>query len=50
MQIRDATGDIQSELRSMKFELPSEGEEAVGKKYEGLMQKMNEKFASVIDE
>ncbi|KAL5117477.1 vacuolar protein sorting-associated protein 1 [Pleosporales sp. CAS-2024a] len=49
-KIRDATSGIQSSLRSMKFELPSEGEEAVVKKYEELLQKMSEKFASVIDE
>ncbi|USP72878.1 uncharacterized protein yc1106_00152 [Curvularia clavata] len=54
-KIRDATSDIQSQLRSMKFELPSDGEEAVTKKasppiYEQLLQKMTEKFASVVDE
>ncbi|OCK86737.1 vacuolar ATP synthase catalytic subunit A [Cenococcum geophilum 1.58] len=49
-KIRDATLDIQSQLRSMKFELPSEGEEAITKKYEELMQKMMDKFASVVDE
>ncbi|KAF2163449.1 hypothetical protein M409DRAFT_68401 [Zasmidium cellare ATCC 36951] len=48
-KVRDATSDIQNELRSMKFEVPTEGEEAIGKKYEALMQKMNEKFASVVD-
>ena len=49
-KVRESTSDIQSELRSMKFELPSDGEEAIGKKYEELLQKMNEKFASVVDE
>ncbi|MCF7632539.1 hypothetical protein L3K78_06745 [Oscillospiraceae bacterium SCCA1] len=49
-KVREATADIQTQLRSMKFELPSEGEEAIGKKYEQLLQQMNEKFASVIDE
>ena len=49
-KVREATSDIQTQLRSMKFELPSEGEEAVGKKYEQLLQQMNEKFASVTDE
>lgn len=49
-KVREATADIQTQLRSMKFELPSEGEEAVGKKYEQLLQQMNEKFASVMDE
>jgi len=49
-KIREATGEIQGQLRSMKFELPSEGEEKVGKKYEELMQKMMDKFAAVVDE
>lgn len=31
-KVRDATSEIQSQLRSMKFELPSEGEEAITKK------------------
>jgi len=31
-KVRDATADIQTELRSMKFELPTDGEEAVTKK------------------
>jgi hypothetical protein len=56
-------------LRSMKFEIPSEGREAITKKvrawrlfpmwswlrktfcqYDELMQRMFEKFASVVDE
>jgi len=49
-KVREATGEIQAQLRSMKFELPSEGEEKVAKKYEELMQKMQEQFASVVDE
>ncbi|CAK4016835.1 probable vacuolar ATP synthase catalytic subunit A [Lecanosticta acicola] len=49
-KVREATSDIQNELRSMKFEVPTEGEEAITKKYEDLMQRMNEKFASVLDE
>ncbi|KAK5150317.1 H(+)-transporting V1 sector ATPase subunit A [Oleoguttula sp. CCFEE 6159] len=49
-KIREATGQIQSQLRSMKFELPGDGEEKVTKKYEELMQSMNEKFASVVDD
>lgn len=35
-KIREATGDIQSQLRSMKFELPSDGEEKVSKKVSTL--------------
>lgn len=31
VKVREATQDIQDELRRMKFELPSEGEEAVSK-------------------
>jgi V-type H+-transporting ATPase subunit A len=34
----------------MKFELPSDGEEKVTKKYEELLQKMTDRFASVVDE
>lgn len=49
-KVREATSEIQSQLRSMKFELPDDGEEKVGKKYEELLQSMNEKFASVMDE
>ncbi|KAL5394409.1 H(+)-transporting V1 sector ATPase subunit A [Paraphaeosphaeria minitans] len=49
-KIRESTSDVQSELRSMKFEVPSEGEEKITKKYEDLLQRMTEKFASVADE
>ncbi|KAF7191858.1 V-type proton ATPase catalytic subunit A [Pseudocercospora fuligena] len=49
-KVRESTSDIQSELRSMKFEVPTEGEEKISKKYEELLQKMQEKFASVTDE
>ncbi|KAK5119837.1 H(+)-transporting V1 sector ATPase subunit A [Meristemomyces frigidus] len=49
-KVREATNDLLNGLRTMKFELPSEGEEAVGKKYEELQQKLQEKFASVVDE
>ncbi|GIZ47597.1 hypothetical protein CBER1_07075 [Cercospora berteroae] len=49
-KVRESTSDVQSELRSMKFEIPSEGEEAITKKYEELVQRMTEKFAAVIDE
>jgi len=34
----------------MKFEVPTEGEEKITKKYEELHQKMQEQFASVADE
>lgn len=34
----------------MKFELPTEGEEKIVKKYQELQQKMQEQFASVADD
>ncbi|PMD53051.1 vacuolar ATP synthase catalytic subunit A [Hyaloscypha bicolor E] len=49
-KVREATGELQSQLRSMKFEVPSEGEEVITKKYEDLVQAMTDKFASVTDE
>ena len=49
-KVREATADLQSKLRSLKFELPSEGEEAISKKYEAIQQEMLDKFASVMDE
>ena len=48
--MRESTSDLLNRLRTMKFELPSEGEEAVTKKYEELLQALTEKFASVVDE
>ncbi|KAF2269400.1 V-type ATPase [Lojkania enalia] len=49
-KVREATSDIQSQLRSMKFEVPSEGQDKICKKYEELLQKLMDKFASVVDE
>ncbi|KAH7135018.1 vacuolar ATP synthase-like protein catalytic subunit A [Dendryphion nanum] len=49
-KVREATSEIQSELRSMKFEIPGDGEEAITKKYEQLHQKLTDKFAAVADE
>ncbi|KAF1986557.1 vacuolar ATP synthase catalytic subunit A [Aulographum hederae CBS 113979] len=49
-KVREATSEIQTQLRNMKFELPSEGEDAITKKYEQLQQEMLDKFASVMDE
>ncbi|KAL8692356.1 MAG: hypothetical protein Q9218_002607 [Villophora microphyllina] len=49
-KVREATSEIQNQLRSMKFEVPSEGEEKISKKYDELLQHMSEKFASVMDE
>ncbi|KAI5867184.1 V-type ATPase [Durotheca rogersii] len=49
-KVREATGDLQAQLRGLKFELPSEGQEAISKKYEAILQTMLDKFASVVDE
>jgi vacuolar-type H+-ATPase catalytic subunit A/Vma1 len=49
-KVREATSEIQSGLRNMKFEVPAEGEEVIVKRYEELNQKLIEKFASVVDE
>merc|ERR1711939_755821 len=49
-KVREATGEIQSQLRSMKFEVPGDGEDVIVKKYEDLIQAMTDKFASVTDE
>ncbi|KAJ9210458.1 hypothetical protein DTO166G4_7925 [Paecilomyces variotii] len=47
-KVREATADIQTALRSMKFEVPDD-EKAVTAKYEKLLQDMSERFASVSD-
>ncbi|KLU86803.1 V-type proton ATPase catalytic subunit A [Magnaporthiopsis poae ATCC 64411] len=49
-KVRDATQELQGKLRSLKFELPSDGEDVVCKKYEAIHSEMFEKFASVMDE
>ena len=49
-KVRENTSEIQSRLRSMKFEVPSEGEEKITGIYEQLMNDMREKFAGVVDE
>ncbi|RPB05972.1 vacuolar ATP synthase catalytic subunit A [Choiromyces venosus 120613-1] len=49
-KIREATADIQHQLRSMKFEIPDEGEKVIVGKYEKLYNDMMEKFASVSDD
>ncbi|KAI9933086.1 H(+)-transporting V1 sector ATPase subunit A [Aspergillus wentii] len=48
-KVREATADIQTSLRSMKFEVP-ENEAEVSEKYEKVLQSMTERFASVSDE
>ncbi|KAL7625526.1 H(+)-transporting V1 sector ATPase subunit A [Parahypoxylon ruwenzoriense] len=49
-KVREATSDLQAQLRSLKFEVPSEGQEAISKKYEAILQAMLDKFAAVMDE
>ncbi|KAL1870881.1 H(+)-transporting V1 sector ATPase subunit A [Diaporthe australafricana] len=49
-KVKEATQDLQSELRSLKFELPSDGEDVVSKKYEAIQQDLLDKFASVMDD
>ncbi|KAI0016045.1 V-type ATPase [Xylariomycetidae sp. FL0641] len=49
-KVRDTTSDLQTQLRSLKFENPSDGQETVCKKYEEVQQAMMDKFASVLDE
>jgi len=49
-KIREATQDLMAQLRQLKFELPSDGREAVCKRYEAIQQAMLDKFASVVDE
>ncbi|KAG5973520.1 H(+)-transporting V1 sector ATPase subunit A [Claviceps cyperi] len=49
-KVREATSDLQTKLRQLKFEVPSEGQDVICKKYEGIHQEMTDRFASVIDE
>ncbi|KOS18927.1 V-type proton ATPase catalytic subunit A [Escovopsis weberi] len=49
-KIREATGDLQSKLRQLKFEVPGDGQDVITKKYETIQQEMLDKFASVTDE
>ncbi|KAI0871416.1 ATP synthase alpha/beta family, nucleotide-binding domain-containing protein [Hypoxylon argillaceum] len=49
-KVREATSDLQAQLRSLKFEDPNDGEEVICKKYEDINQSMMDKFASVMDE
>ncbi|PHH61880.1 hypothetical protein CDD81_7744 [Ophiocordyceps australis] len=49
-KVREATSDLQTKLRQLKFEVPSEGQEAICNKYEAVQQQMMDKFASVMDE
>ncbi|KAK6513971.1 H(+)-transporting V1 sector ATPase subunit A [Arthrobotrys conoides] len=49
-KIKEATGELQHQLRSMKFEIPDDGEEAITTKYEKLHQGILEKFSAISDE
>ncbi|KAI5461389.1 ATP synthase alpha/beta family, nucleotide-binding domain-containing protein [Mariannaea sp. PMI_226] len=49
-KVREATSDLQAQLRQLKFEVPTEGEDVITKRYEAIHQKMTDKFAAVMDE
>ncbi|TFB04541.1 hypothetical protein CCMA1212_004026 [Trichoderma ghanense] len=49
-KVRESTSDLQAKLRQLKFEVPTEGEDVIVKKYEAIQQEMLDKFASVSDE
>lgn len=49
-KVREATSDLQAQLRQLKFEVPSDGQDAISKKYESIQQTMLDKFAAVMDE
>lgn len=49
-KVREATSELQTKLRQLKFEVPTDGEETICKKYEKIQQEMTDKFASVMDE
>ncbi|KAL1888663.1 H(+)-transporting V1 sector ATPase subunit A [Ceratocystis pirilliformis] len=49
-KVREATAEQQLALRQLKFEVPTEGEDVICKKYETIYQQMLEKFAAVMDE
>ncbi|KAK0720503.1 ATP synthase alpha/beta family, nucleotide-binding domain-containing protein [Lasiosphaeris hirsuta] len=49
-KVREATLELQSQLRSLKFEVPDDGQDKITKKYEAIQQSMLDKFAAVVDE
>ncbi|KAI8714502.1 H(+)-transporting two-sector ATPase [Fusarium sp. LHS14.1] len=49
-KVREATSDLQADLRQLKFEVPTEGQDVISKRYEEIQQKMTDKFAAVMDE
>merc|ERR1712000_658769 len=49
-KVREATSDLQANLRQLKFEVPTEGQDVISKRYEEIQQQMMDKFAAVMDE
>ncbi|EKJ77144.1 hypothetical protein FPSE_02788 [Fusarium pseudograminearum CS3096] len=49
-KVREATSELQANLRQLKFEVPTDGQEVITKRYEEIQQKMTDKFAAVMDE
>ncbi|KAL5599938.1 hypothetical protein FOVSG1_007750 [Fusarium oxysporum f. sp. vasinfectum] len=49
-KVREATSDLQANLRQLKFEVPTDGQDVISKRYEEIQQKMTDKFAAVMDE
>ncbi|KAK4067037.1 uncharacterized protein Triagg1_8037 [Trichoderma aggressivum f. europaeum] len=49
-KVRESTSDLQAKLRQLKFEVPTDGEDVIVKRYEAIQQEMLDKFASVADE
>ncbi|KAL8419025.1 hypothetical protein RB594_002291 [Gaeumannomyces avenae] len=49
-KVRDATQELQGKLKSLKFEVPSDGEDVICKRYEAINSELLEKFAAVMDE
>ncbi|KAF4443852.1 putative H+-transporting ATPase, vacuolar, 67K chain [Fusarium austroafricanum] len=49
-KVREATSDLQANLRQLKFEIPTDGQDVISKRYEEIQQKMTDKFAAVMDE
>ncbi|KAL6805626.1 ATP synthase alpha/beta family, nucleotide-binding domain-containing protein [Trichoderma sp. SZMC 28012] len=49
-KVRESTSDLQTKLRQLKFEVPTDGEDVIVKRYEAIQQEMLDKFASVADE
>lgn len=48
--ISAATSDLQYKLRQLKFEVPTDGQDVICKKYADIQQEMTNKFADVMEE